>query len=446
MRFLFLAIILNGPSIAGAQLQIGTGAQVQLSGNIQLTLNNTDFVNNGNFSAGTGSVYFTGTAASSISGTQNVQFYNLVLNKNAGVNLSLQRNIGISNQLQFAQGLLNLNANNLNLGTTGLLMGESETSRILGANGGLVMANANLIAPSAVNPGNLGAIISSTQNLGNVVLSRGHQSANGITGGSVLRYYTITPTNNTGLAATLRFQYLDAELNGQTENALTQWRSPDQTNWTYMGYTTRDIAQNYVEKTGIDAFSTWTLSSASSPLPVTFTAFNLQCDGSKVLLRWTTSQEMNSSHFIVEKYNGSSWTGIGNIPAAGNSYTDLHYEFVDYQPVDKALYRIAQYDIDGRMKYTNTAITDCNVTEGVQAWPNPFHQQFIVRINSNRIDQASLRVMDAKGTVVKLQQLNILNGLNQFDVDLQHAAAGTYLAIIELKNSGTVKTIRLVKQ
>jgi len=35
---------------------------------------------------------------------------------------------------------------------------------------------------------------------------------------SVQRYYLVIPQNNSGLNATLRLKYFDAELNGQTEN------------------------------------------------------------------------------------------------------------------------------------------------------------------------------------------------------------------------------------
>ncbi len=76
---IFLFLLLNN-SIS-AQLIITPGAELYLTGNAQLTLSNTDLVNNGSFLAGNGTVSFTGNTNSSISGSQPVQFYELAINK-----------------------------------------------------------------------------------------------------------------------------------------------------------------------------------------------------------------------------------------------------------------------------------------------------------------------------------------------------------------------------
>ena len=159
--------------------------------------------------------------------------------------------------------------NNIDLGATGAVNGESETSRLIGFAGGYIQIINTLNAPSSANPGNLGAIITSPQNLGSTTIRRGEQSqANGGgAGSSILRYYDISPATNSGLNATLRFSYFNAELNGLDENTLVLWRSPDNISWSNQGFTTRNTITNYVEKTGIDAFSRWTLSATSNPLP-----------------------------------------------------------------------------------------------------------------------------------------------------------------------------------
>ncbi len=95
------------------------------------------------------------------------------------------------------------------MGSTGLLLGESDNSRIVGSAGGEVLFVAALNAPAGVNPGNLGAWISSSKNLGSVTIRRGHKALSLPGGNSILRYFTISPSNNSGLAATLRFGYFD---------------------------------------------------------------------------------------------------------------------------------------------------------------------------------------------------------------------------------------------
>lgn len=430
---------------AATQLYIGPGAQVQLKGNAALTLNNIDLVNNGTFSAGNSTVIFSGAGNVVVSGAQPVQFYTIQISKDPGTSMVLQRPVGLSNQLQFLQGYMDLNGQNLDLGATGQLIGESEASRILGPAGGEVVLNTPLNAPSAVNPGNLGALISSPRDLGNVEIRRGHR-VQSLPGKSILRYYAIHPTNNSGLGATLRFYYFDAELNNLRKNTLVPWRSPDGLLWSEQGLTTYDAVQNYVEKTAIDAFSIWTLSASAAALPVIFTHFQLQCDGNKVILSWKTAQESNSSYFSVERNSGAGWISIGRLPAAGNSSMEKSYEFTDPNPADKAQYRVAQYDLDGRVKYTSVITASCAVTNSWQVGPNPFGQTFTVRIQSERNDQAKLRVMDAGGVVILNRQLNLIRGLNQFEVDLQKAASGAYLLWMEWQDGHQVKTMRLIKQ
>ncbi len=445
MRIVYLLLLLSVTITVPAQFYIGPGAQVQVTGSTIITLKDIDLVNNGSFSTGNGTVNFSGAGNVSVGGTNPVQFFTIQINKEPGSSVVLQQPVDVSDELQFIQGLLDLNGHNLDLGSTGLLTGESEDSRIIGPAGGELLFTALLNAPSNSNPGNLGVIIESQQDLGSVLIKRGHKLQD-LTDGSILRYYDIVPSNNSNLGATIRFHYFDAELNSLPESNLTLWRSTDAVNWSDQGYTSRDIAQNYVEKTGIDAFSAWTLSTSSTPLPVVFAGFYVQCDGGRTILRWKTAMEINSSHFFIERNAGSGWMRIGELAAAGNSSTEENYELIDNNPAEKAYYRIAQYDIDGQVKYSTIAMADCATADLLRVWPNPFRQVLTVKIKSEQNNPVILRITDAKGANIITRQLNLMIGLNQFDVDLQRAAAGVYLLTIEWPGGKQLKTMRLVKQ
>jgi hypothetical protein len=156
------------------------------------------------------------------------------------------------------------------LGTSGSINGETETSRIFTLGNGYVEVVNVLNAPASANPGNLGAIISSTKNLGSVTIRRGHLAPTNVSGTTpgIRRYYDILPAIDNGLKATLRFQYFDIELNGLNEGTLGLWKQGTRT-WSNEGYTTRSAVNNYVEKIGIGTLSRWTLSGALNPAPVT---------------------------------------------------------------------------------------------------------------------------------------------------------------------------------
>ena len=212
---LFILVGLILVQLSAAQFTISTGATFSFSGNAKLTLSNMDLVNNGSLSAGTGSILFAGNADNVLKGTQPINLYDIAIDKSTG-RVQLHVPLAASHQVLFTSGLLDLNGNDLNLGTTGSLSGEQEASHVIGSSGGAVIFTTDLSAPSSANPGNLGIIITSAQNLGNTTIKRGHQSQTDTygSGNSITRYYDITPANNTNLDATLRFTYLDAELNG----------------------------------------------------------------------------------------------------------------------------------------------------------------------------------------------------------------------------------------
>lgn len=249
-----------------AQLVVGQNAYVTSTGSdLQIVLENADLVNHGIIAHASGTFKFIGNGPGSISGAGTTSLYNLELSKTNGTALRLAKPIVVKNQLRFVSGLLDLNGYTVDLLSTGALLGETEESRITTSSSGHVLTTVNLSQPFSVNPGNLGAVISSTQDLGFVTISRGHQAQPNVgNSDGINRYFDISPANNTALNATLRFNYFDAELNGLPETNLVLYKRSDNTAWTNQSFTQRDAFFNYVEKTAIADFSRWTLGVSTS--------------------------------------------------------------------------------------------------------------------------------------------------------------------------------------
>ena len=264
--FIFLSYYISGQVV-----KLTSGATLKTTGGIVVALDNLHLENDGTLSQvpGDGRFLFKGNQNATISGTNLPVFDIVEIAKSGGAGLSLMRNIHVISSINFTSGLFNLDNNTILLFPNGLLNGESESSRLYGANGGYIEITTALNAPSSVNPGNLGAMISSSQNLGSTTIRRGHQSQPFPAAGSIFRYYDILPTNNNSLNADFRFHYFDAELNGFDENTIVMWKSPDNIKWTNESFTTRDTKDNYVEKTGIADFSRWTLSDDIAARPFT---------------------------------------------------------------------------------------------------------------------------------------------------------------------------------
>lgn len=440
--FLFLLLILFGARTT-AQLYITPGAQLTLTGNAQLTLENMHFTNNGLFEAGTSRVSFQGLQTVSINGSVSTQFYDLHINKiNDGV-VVLNYDAGVSHHVIFSNGRLSVSNYVLDLGTTGLLQGESETSRIEGSSG-QVRAARMLNAPLDANPGNLGAIISSSQNLGLVRVHRGHegQFVHGGINAPVYRYYQIIPAQNIGLNASLNFSYLEAELNGNTENSLSLFQRTAPSAWANRGFSSRNAAANTIAQTGLDSLSLFTVSAAGGALPVHFSLFNARCNSGGVVLTWHTATEQGSHRFAVQRSSdGRQWTEIGSVAAAGNSNTQRMYTFTDNVTLANAYYRLAEYDVNGRVQYSGVLRSSCNAANKFLLWPNPTHGQVYVNLIAAGASTAVMRVYDSKGSLLKEKRAAVLPGNNQLTIDLTSLPAGMYTLIIQNNEDRNTTTI-----
>lgn len=448
MERVLLAVMLLISYTMSAQLTIDHDAEFSVTGDLKLALHNTDLINNGNFTALNSDIRCSGNVTSNISGSQLVQFSELTIDKTDNSSLILKRTIGVSQRIFFSSGFLDLNGFDIDLGSTAHLEDEREDSHVTGANGGQVIASRILNAPGFENPGNLGAIISSPKNLGNVIIKRGHQSQSGVgLDKSILRYYDIIPVNNIDLNSVLQLSYLDAELNGVDENALVFFKSDDGTNWTEQGVTSGNTGTNFIDKDQIESFSRWTLSGGNNRSTVHFILFNATCDGNKIQLTWKTAQEQNSSRFDIERsVDGVRWIVIGDVPAAGNSNSERTYSFADNNPGQDNFYRIAHYDVNRRGRYTNVLRPACGKTEIFNLWPNPAHDAIFINIVTSNESPVIIKVFDAKGALVKIQKNHLLPGSNQLKVDLVSLPGGAYSVQADWGNSQIKKFMKMIKR
>jgi hypothetical protein len=436
---IFLLLALSGN--LRAQLYINGGVSFTLSGNAQLTLNNMDLINNGGLSTGTGSILFTGKAVNKISGVQNMSLYDLAVGKDSG-SVQLQVPVKVSHQVIFTEGLLDLNGNDLDLGTSGSLSGELNSDHITGSVGGSVLFTANLNAPNGVDPGNLGLSITSSKNLGPTTIRRGHetQTSSQISAdSSISRYYDINPTLNTGLDATVRFTYLPTELNGLDATHLILYEEGSDSTWTSLGYDSRDTAGHYVQKMAVSSLGRLTLSPVSTPLSVHFVGFDAVCQGSAVALNWQTADEVNIAYYSVERsIDGIGWGSIGTVAAASNPALINDYSFEDDSAGGNEYYRIAEYDRDGKYTLSRVVTTGCNAQESFNIWPNPVSDRLYIRLEVSAGSEAAIKMWDVKGGLVRQLSAQLNSGSNLLHLDVKGLAAGVYLVNIVYHNGQVV--------
>ena len=334
-----------------AQLSISEGVSWVNNGNITVTIQNMNLVNNGTFTAGTGSIKFTGNQNSGIGGNTLPVFNMLEIAKTNASKVLLNRNISIGSSLSFISGQLDLNSYNIMLASTAYIAGESENNRIIGPTGGFVEITQDMNAPASVNAGNLGATITSIANLGSVTVRRGHtpQSGTGLVT-SLNRYYSVVPSNNSNLNATLRLKYFDTELNAQNENSLVIYKSNnDGIDWNNMAQTTRNTNANYVEKTGMNNLTLQTLANDNVVIPDGATGVVLTGQRKKtteVTLKWSSLIEANMSGYQIQRRlkNEAAFSDrafVNTLAPGGNSASQLFYQNIDANSyTDTSYYRL----------------------------------------------------------------------------------------------------------
>lgn len=182
-----------------------------------------------------------------ISGSQNGLYADMTVG--AGRTLTLNHSITV--------------ADGFKLTLNGTLV-ESAGKVVVGA----VTTTRNVAASSLETFGGIGLTMNtSTTAPGSTVVTRvtGVPSTGG-TNTSILRYFDIAPTVNTGLGATMQYFYDNTELAGQAASTLQLWRSPDAgATWTAAGGTV-DTSLHRIQLAGVNDFSRWTASDAAHPL------------------------------------------------------------------------------------------------------------------------------------------------------------------------------------
>ena len=419
------------------------GTDVKAAGGFTL-LNDVDLFCNGVWQSAAGVTHFTGAHPTSVNGSGSIQLWKAEIAKSSGGFITLNAGLQIGNGLHFTRGLIDLNGQVLRMADTARLAGESDSGRITGLHGGEIVAPPAIAdAPDHLNVGNLGAMLTSAANLGVLSINRSAVPASG-TGIGIQRIYLIQPQNNTALNATLRFYYLDAELNGNDPARLNLWKSTDGIAWSLTGADTRDTTHHYVEKTGIADLSYWTLASLSSPLPLQLIGFSAVCAGSYASIEWKTGEESQLNDFLVQRStDGSSWNTLGSVDAR-NAPNGAAYSFKDVTPQSNCFYRLMIEDRDGKATYSPVFSGGCSdIALPFVVYPNPAVSQVVARVSVRKATNGKVQVMNATGSAVYETEWNLRTGLNQLVIPLSGWAAGYY--ILRLVTSDAVQTTQFIK-
>jgi hypothetical protein len=162
-------------------------------------------------------------------------------------------------------------------------------------------------------------------------------------------------------------------------------------------------------------------------------------------LHWTTSAEINSSVFEIEKsYDGTNFRLTSTKQAAGNKLTPSAYDYSDPVNVRDIYYRIKMLHTDGYILYSNTIhLVNNSAPQRMFVYPNPFVNDLTIRFAVTPSSALTFSIFDASGRLVRKYDKN--GGQVQYDLgNINVATHGIYMLRIDA--DGKRYTYSLMRQ
>lgn len=210
-------------------------------------------------------------------------------------------------------------------------------------------------------------------------------------------------------------------------------------------FSTYSVADDQAGEYAANSLTYSTPLTLGSSLPVVFSSFDVSCRSSQALISWSTETETNSSHFVIQKsIDGSSWSDLRSITAAGNSSMRKYYQ-VTVNQNGNAMYRVKQVDMNGSTGYTSVRSTDCGSNTAITAYPVPAKDVLHISVNATTGQQVMLQMTDATGRKVRALAGRLAAGMNYFDMNVSGLPAGYYLLQV-IRDQQETETISVIKQ
>lgn len=442
-------------------IDVGGALVLQNSGDERMITVRGNWVNNGSFTANSGTIKFNGGGLQTISNSTGAETFSSVIIEGTSTTVTPNCNVECNSNgvLNLNQGILDLNSKKWTVNNSsntaivrtspGYIKSESQNASgeirwNIGANSGI-----NYIFPMGSTAGNF---IPVTMKLtsgdigiaGVATVNSDPSLAASWPNGSEAIGYVENPTQvinrfwhldsdqaPSSYNVSVTFTYLAAEdpsigvLNTAVDGMImkrwsgTNWQSdlPGQT------YT---HANRTISVPGIDRFSWWGGGNkGQAALPIELTNFNASRIQNAVELTWETEVEINNDFFEIQKsYDGENFISISTMKGYGNSNSGRTYIFIDKEGVDKmAFYRLKQVDFDGAFTHSQVvSVKPVRVqAKQVSVYPNPVSEKLFIDVAD--VVTISALLYNSLGTMVR----SVKNqSTSKFYIELQGLPKGLY--------------------
>jgi hypothetical protein len=427
-------------------LQIHTGASMTVFGDLT-NASTGALVNNGSLYAratitnnqaamavGTGSLLINGTSAQIVNGAQPFRTFNLTTNNSAGI--TLNANLDVSGTHTFTAGILASSA------TPNYLIYEAGSSHSGSSDAAHVsgwvkkIGNTNFVYPVGNNTYLRSVALNSLSSSSefNVHYYGGTPSANvmvlPLKNVDAAEYWTVNRVSGGTAAVNMNWDNSKVGFPNWVMGDIVaaSWNG---TAWTDAGGTASGnvTTTGTITSSSVGTFNMFTFGSKTFPIPLTLIKFTATRQESYTRIAWTTVNEVNVSHFIVERSDdGIHFAGIGRVQARNSGNLENYFLDDTRAILGTAWYRLRSVDLDARESMSK--IVSVSVTGHDQALTllsNPVKNKIQLRAGADLAGKFDYKLFKLNGQKIQQGTLNLQNGGN-YEIGLNSSIPpGTYI-------------------
>lgn len=185
-------------------------------------------------------------------------------------------------------------------------------------------------------------------------------------------------------------------------------------------------------------------------LPITLTRFTGIQQNERIVLDWTTAQEINAAYFEVEhSVDGNLFEKAGVVFSRyQNTTSPTDYNFYDPNPVKGMnFYRLKQVDKDGKFRYSNIipVVFNYSIVKQVRINPNPVINTLNITVTLSEKADVICKIYNADGRELKSLTAAAFAGRNNISSDVSTLPAGSYIVVI-ISNNERIAETKFIKQ
>lgn len=167
-------------------------------------------------------------------------------------------------------------------------------------------------------------------------------------------------------------------------------------------------------------------------LPVSLTSFNAKAELRGNVLQWSTSREVNHSHFeIYRSSDKQNFSLIGSITKANNGLKN--YEFIDrnfFTGIN--YYKLRQVDLSGSFEDLDIkAVKNTLKDSGLETYV--LEEAIIVKFEADRAEEVIVSLRDVSGRSLDLKAVKVNKGDNTIELK-KVSGSGVHVVLLKKKN------------